>query len=172
MPFHDITGQQFGRLTAVKRLPFKRPHSVWLCRCECGRTKKVALASLRRGLTRSCGCLYREVFAVQNNNFRHGASTRERMTPEYVSWFSMKARCYNPNAANYHLYGGRGIKICERWRSSFTNFLEDMGPKPTPSHSIDRINNDSNYEPANCKWSTSKEQAANRRNPWIARRQS
>lgn len=169
----DITGQKFGRLTAQKWVGrSKHNHSIWLCRCECGNTIEVVLGSLRKSLTQSCGCLYREVFSVRNNSFKHGASTRRKQTPEYMSWQAMKVRCENPNASNYHLYGGRGIKVCKRWRSSFPNFLADMGSRPK-GKTLDRYpDGDGNYEPGNCRWATPKQQAATRKNPWIARRRS
>jgi len=90
--------------------------------------------------------------------FKHGCCKKGQATPEYVSWHSMKARCYNPNVENYHRYGGRGIAVCHRWRNSFVNFLEDMGTKPFPEATIHRIDNDGNYELDNCKWASSEEQ--------------
>jgi len=88
---------------------------------------------------------------------------KDSQTPEYASWEHMKDRCYNQNCNRYYLYGGRGIKVCERWRNSYVAFLKDMGRKPSHIHSIDRLDTNGNYEPSNCKWSTPKEQANNRR---------
>jgi hypothetical protein len=91
----------------------------------------------------------------------HGHSGRRRQTPEYRTWKGIKTRCFNQNCADYAAYGGRGITVCERWRSNFLNFLADMGPKPSPLHSIDRIDGTGAYEPGNCRWATSKEQSRN-----------
>lgn len=94
---------------------------------------------------------------------RHGNARREGRTPEYVAWQSMKSRCGNPQAQNYRHYGGRGIEVCQRWQESFEAFLADMGERPSPKHSLDRIDNDGNYEPGNCRWATQKTQLTNRR---------
>jgi hypothetical protein len=160
MPFMDVTGQTFGRLIALKRLS-NYSKSVWLCRCECGRTKKVALRHLSAGKIKSCGCLQQELYANGRANFRHGHWKNSKPTPEHNTWVRMRQRCYNENHDNYRYYGGRGITVCERWQSSFENFFADMGPRPSPAHSIDRINNDGNYEPGNCRWATRSEQMKN-----------
>lgn len=94
---------------------------------------------------------------------KHGAAKRNKETPEYRAWKHMKSRCYNPNVEKYSDYGGRGILVCDRWLQSFSNFYEDMGPRPSPYHSIDRMDNNSNYESSNCRWATKSEQAYNRR---------
>lgn len=99
-----------------------------------------------------------------NKCITHGHTRGYKTSKEYNSWLSMKARCYNPNHEHFHFYGGRGIKICDRWLNSFENFLSDMGTAPSPTHSIDRIDNDGNYEQSNCRWLTHKEQCNNRRN--------
>lgn len=96
-----------------------------------------------------------------NSPERHGESGKGRKTPEYLCWWSMKGRCFNPKNASFHRYGGRGITVCERWASSYLAFLEDMGRRPSPEHSIDRIDNDGNYEPGNCRWATKSEQGGN-----------
>jgi len=145
----DETGNVYGKLTVIE-FSHVKSEIYWRCRCECGNATLVAGSKLRRGSTQSCGC------NRETQGGGHG-------TPEYRSWREMKRRCYNSSYREYHLYGGRGIAICDRWRTSFTNFLADMGPKPSPLHSIDRLDNDGNYEPDNCRWTTPMEQGQNTR---------
>lgn len=150
----DLVGQKFGRLT-VQSYSHKSKRAYWNCVCECGNLRKVDTTSLRGGNSKSCGCLLRDVTIERSTT--HGRAK----TPEYISWQAAITRCYNKLQKTYYRYGGRGITMCERWRNSFENFYADMGPKPTPKHSIERINNDGNYEPSNCKWATMKEQGRN-----------
>ena len=153
----DLNGKTFGRLTAIsvtkKGIRNKR---AWVCQCECGSEVILQTSMLMSGHTRSCGCLHRE--EVGNMSRSHGLS----QTPEYNVWMNMKARCSNPNNDHYKYYGGRGIRVCERWRTSFEDFLHDMGSKPAAKHSIDRMNNDGNYTKENCRWATANEQARNK----------
>ncbi len=160
---NDLTGKRFGRLLVLKR--GTRPggkgrRTFWLCRCDCGVEKDVWAYSLTRPTapSRSCGCLRDDIreaalaaqgFVTQGN-------------PTYSSWARMRMRCHNPKSTQYRWYGGRGIKVCQRW-DSFHNFLADMGTRPSQKHTLDRINGDGDYEPENCRWSTQKEQMNNTR---------
>jgi hypothetical protein len=151
----ELAGQQFGRLTAIKFVSGAK-YSSWLCRCSCGVEVEVITAHLTNGCTKSCGCLNRDV--ARKNSTKHGLS----YTSEYDCWVNMKDRCLNSKHKAYKYYGGRGIKVCDRWLNSFENFILDMGKKPAPELSLERIENDGNYEPGNCRWATSKEQRLNR----------
>jgi hypothetical protein len=156
----DLTSQRFGRLVVLREAG-RDVHgcAVWLCRCDCGGPeKRVRAPNLKSGRTRSCGCLLSEARRSGRQNLRHGRSK----TTEYIIWLGMRARCYNVKGRPFKWYGGRGITVCERWRYSFENFFADMGPRPSPEHSIDRIDNDGNYEPGNCRWALWSVQVQNR----------
>lgn len=158
----DLTGKRFGRLlvmlSAGRTIQGSRSVRMWQCRCDCGRTLDVSRMNLTSGDTRSCGCL-----RVDSPNSRtHGHSRVGIRTHEYNTWAAMVQRCTNPKTPNYQYYGARGIKVCDRWRDSFENFLADMGERP-PGTSIDRRNNELGYEPGNCRWATKREQMRNTR---------
>lgn len=164
----DLTGQRFGMLV-VRSFADKAKKVVrWLCQCDCGASAIVRAPSLRAGDTRSCGCVRRGNNWNRSGNLKHGHSyiktTRgtRGVTALYRTWSSMIQRCTNPNAKNYKWYGARGISVCERWLNSFEAFAADMGERPD-GLSIDRIDNDGNYEPGNVKWSTQSEQVRNSR---------
>jgi len=157
--FLDLTGIKFGRLEALSIDYSKNTKYIyWLCKCDCGKKVSVKNYNLLSGNTKSCRCLSILTNKENKTNIKHGLSRSK----EYKTWCGMKTRCYNPNDSYYNRYGGRGIKVCGRWLNSFENFLEDMGKRPSPKHSIDRINNDGDYEPSNCKWATGVEQIRNR----------
>jgi hypothetical protein len=155
--FIDLTGKRFGMLQAIELhdAPGSRKALRWRCLCDCGATVLIGGDSLRTGNSQSCGCVRKQRFA--NMITKHGGHG----TPEYIAWQGMLDRCHNPKNKRYHRYGMRGIGVCDRWRHSFDNFLADMGKKPSAFHSIDRVENDGNYHPNNCRWATKSEQANN-----------
>ena len=136
-------------------------------RCKCGNHKVIYVHSVKSGATRSCGCLNRELLSKRGwIHQTHGEGGNGKETPEYHAWIAMKQRCYfAQHKTNKRNYQDRGIQVCKEWRDNFPAFLESVGRKPGPEYSLDRINNDGNYEPGNCRWATKKEQAANRRKP-------
>ncbi|MFZ5669141.1 MAG: hypothetical protein ACOY4K_06580 [Pseudomonadota bacterium] len=179
MKLIDITGQRFGRLLVVAkaRSPSPSGGSLWLCRCDCGTEKLLNSSNLRNGTTRSCGCLLTETASAWATSeafaearakgaTKHGHKRRSGMSPEYKTWLRMKQRCENPKNRDYPNWGGRGIVVCDRWQA-FENFLADMGPRPDPRSTIDRIDPNGNYEPGNCRWASARQQAAENRRDLI-----
>lgn len=158
MPLKDLTGSIRGYLTIIRHV-FQKG---WECRCVCGAIVIVRGGALREGKygTKSCGCMRSE--GQRQGKMKHGASAYGEKTPEYQTWKRIRSRCYSPKCERYPNYGGRGIRMCQRWLESFEAFLEDMGHRPPDKTSIERLNVDGHYEPGNCVWATDHTQARNR----------
>lgn len=163
MPFkiNDLTGKRFGRLVVVKQAGRSNSRKVlWLCLCDCGNEKVVMADHLRRGNTKSCGCLMEESRII--NNTTHGLSNSNT----YNVWRAMKSRCTLPSQKSFPDYGGRGICVCDEWMHSFESYYNYVSKLPhfgEDGYSLDRINNERGYEPGNVQYATRKEQANNRR---------
>lgn len=153
----DLTNQRFGRLVAVRKGEKKenRNTSYWVCACDCGNVVNIRVDHLRNEKIQSCGCIRKEF--IGKVNLSHGM----RHAPEYGVWCSMLKRCYNRKATSYHLYGGKGIDVCDEWCNSFEAFYRDMGSRPSAAHSIDRKDGAKGYCKDNCRWATAVEQANN-----------
>ncbi len=152
----DMTGQRIGKLVVIRVSDRKGKGTFWECRCDCGTVKVMNGHVLRRGEATGCGC------NRVRSHLIHGEARTDKHSREYITWCNVKQRCTDPDHNRYYRYGGRGIRMCDRWLHSFQAFLEDMGRRPSSKHSIDRINNDGDYEPHNCRWATSMEQRHNR----------
>lgn len=165
----DMTGRRFGRLV-VQELEGRRPRAngksvlIWRCSCDCGQEAVVAGTLLRRGETKSCGCAFLEA----SRTGTHGYARTKKASDEYQVWCAIKARCTNEKSIGYKNYGARGITIAPEWLSDFPAFFEHVGQRPSPQHSIDRIDNSIGYHPGNVRWATRGEQSRNtRRNVWL-----
>lgn len=155
------SGDRFGRLVVLSRAHKNSPGTYWLCRCDCGTERIIMGSALKRGRTKSCGCLQRET--VRAMLLTHGDSCRGRWAPEYTAWIDMRKRCNDPHHKWYPSYGGRDIAVCPQWVCSYETFLADMGRRPSAGHSLDRINNNGDYTPQNCRWATRSQQQRNKR---------
>lgn len=161
--FKDLTGEKFGRLTVIKEMGVKNEKVIWLCKCECGEYTTVPTGGLKIGDHKSCGCLNRELSLLRSR--KHGMTSSGKRHRLYTIYHDMKDRCFNKNSKIYKYYGGRGITVCEQWLNSlddFKNWALENGYDD--SLEIDRINNDGNYEPLNCRWVTRSQNCLNKGN--------
>jgi len=156
----DLTDRKFGRLKALKRVENRGKRVYWLCECDCGTTKEIQGAHLKNGMISSCGCLNRELIIARN--LKHGEGKDGHITREYRAWLHMKGRCTIPTDKAYSWYGGRGIGVYDQWKENFRSFLNDMGRCPK-GYTLQRMNNDGDYEPSNCLWSPPEDQVKNKR---------
>lgn len=146
----NLTGKLFGRLYVRCRTTNRGREPMWECECSCGNSVVVGGQMLREGRTKSCGCLMKDV--VKTIHKTHGGTINGKPSSEYRTWLGIKSRCYNPNNISFHNYGMKGIRVCDRWKYSFQNFFDDMGARPSKSHSIERIDSSKDYSKENCEW--------------------
>lgn len=155
----DLTGKKFGLLTAISytsRTLHRKGH--WLCKCDCGEYKEVLSYLLSKMVVTDCGCVFK------NKTLNNGFSRSGKVCPEYRAWTNLRARCKGQGEKYLKNYQSMGISVCDRWANSFPNFLEDMGPRPSNKHSIERLDVKGNYEPSNCVWATIDVQNVNKGN--------
>jgi hypothetical protein len=159
--FLNLIDKKFGRLTVGSYAGRLKGEGHWNCRCECGNEVVIMGYLLRKGATQSCGCIKKELLSARSKT--HGASSGGKWTPEYRAWVSLKTRCKYVHRKDFKWYGSRGITVCSEWQTDFLAFFNEIGPRPSPKHSVDRINNDRGYEPGNVRWATASQQRRNTR---------
>lgn len=165
--FIDLTGKKFHRLTVIGRSPAIKPRIHWICVCECGVTKDVSGSDLQANHAKSCGCFNAENRRTKATTHGRGHGEASRRDKTYLAWLNMRRRCENPSAKGYSNYGGRGIKVCERWMK-FENFLEDLGPS-SDGLSLERLDVDGDYTPSNCAWASIEAQSNNKRTTLVVK---